>query len=185
MGSRLIFCFVLFLLIGCFAPVCSAASSSPSVYTFSDETIPVDIGEVRKVIISVRNNDDFVQEITVKLSSAVANDPIGNWIWFEGHRYDTSRKSVTLSFDAYEKKNIGFNVMGGISGGSTKQINVEAKPVLGGVGTSSDKIIKVHIFKSQSIFYNQVPGSAVWVICFVLFAGLIVVFRKFDDLEGL
>ena len=72
----------------------------------------------------IRNNDDFAQDITVDLSSVVSGDEIGNWIWFDGHRYDASRTSLTFSFKPYEKKNIVFNVMGGIAGGGSKKIKV-------------------------------------------------------------
>ena len=72
----------------------------------SENSIDVDVGSVTKVMFSVRNNDDFAQDISVNIDSVNLGDEIGNWIWFDGHEYDASRTFLVFSFEPYEKKNI-------------------------------------------------------------------------------
>ena len=145
-----------------------AVVSVPTVVPMQD-TLTMNLTEISKIIITVRNTDPLPQKINVKLESAVANAPIGNWIWFDGHRYDASRTSLDFLFEPYGQKLIVFNVMGGILTGGSETINIEAISD----GGSDIGTVKVEIVEKQGVFYNKVPGAVTWAILLVLVIALL------------
>ena len=164
-----IYLVLLLLVVGTYA-----VASVPVVVPLSIDTVIVDLGSVSKIIVTVRNTDSLPQKINVQLKPAVLGDPIGNWIWFDGHRYDASRTSLDFGFEPYEKKNIVFNVMGGILTGGDKTINIEAGVVP--AGATDTGTVDVNIVETHGVFYDKVPGAVTWAIFLILVIALLSVF---------
>ena len=162
--------FVLFLIL-LFVPQVFAVG--PEVVLFSDETI-VDLGSTSKVIVSVKNVENSRPHIEINLVSEPTGGMIQNWIWFEGHRYDASRTNLTLWFDPYEKKNLVFNVMAGLTG--DHEINITATDELLNTGIVP-RSLDVKVVIKQHMFYNEVPGISGLAVFLMLVIALVGVFR--------
>ena len=43
-------------------------------------------------------------------------DNIKNWVWFDGHKYDTNRRNITIQLGPKEERIITIKVLGGMVG---------------------------------------------------------------------
>jgi hypothetical protein len=141
--------------------------------------LDIDLGYTVNTIVTVRNSNPISQWITLELKAHSSSNPlIENWIWFEGYKNDMQRTSLNLFFEPHERKIVSVNVMGGFEGDYGFVLN--ASNDIGGLSSDGDgEYVPVSIKIRHGVFYDQVPGPAVWAIILIL---IIILFGLFGRL---
>ena len=123
----------------------------------------IELGKTEKIYVEIKNPTPTKKSVPLYIGSF---DMIKNWIWFEGHKYDT-RRNITMTIDAYAEKIVVVNVLGGKTGDYSITIGPDSD-----YANRYDEIPIKIVSKASGIgIFSSTPGLGVLSLLFILLAG--------------
>lgn len=148
----------------------TAAAIPPGVEIVANNPYSIVSGEIRQVIVNVRNYNQYPEAVSLHLSS---NSELSNWIWFGSHKYDLSRHDISFVMQPYDTKLVAVSILGG-NLGSYNTDGIEANGLnINASSASGWSIANISVNVSpppQGFLKRQAPDLG---IAYVLFIGLL------------
>lgn len=169
---------------GTYVSICckeSAASPPPPTVVFGLASYLMDLGGEALISADVSNNEHGTANIKLKLSS---QSDLQFWVWFDGHRFDSSRTELTLPFSALERKTLFIGVYGGREGAF--DLVLEAISETTGLSFATSAAINVNGIAGttgqnapSNAVFAETPEATMVIPLAVLFAVAIVFLGKY------
>lgn len=141
----------------------------------SGESYEVYVGEERYIPVEINNPSERNRVVDIYLYSD--NSDFNEWIWIEGHRYDSNSKHITLSLGPHEKRQVLVSVLA-LKEGIYNLYILKKDPSSGNILNDPNNIFDHKIIlasKKQSQGFNsEAPGMNIYSIISTILIGSIL-----------
>lgn len=164
-----------FIVIFAMAGGMNECSAQPSglVAMFGQNSTIVKLGDIEKVVLTVKNIRDTNASYDVYIGSTDAT--FRNFIWFENHRNDQYRVYQRVDFQSHEEKALVVTVLGGKVGDYRLLVGPDGSDVNNIYDSVS---IKVADTGNNGMFSNTPDMGILWVFIVPMAAAIILLTRK-------
>ncbi|MCK5474447.1 MAG: hypothetical protein KAI53_03510 [Candidatus Aenigmarchaeota archaeon] len=146
----------------CIEGICSSSGNEPFIGFDVNNTHVIELGKTGKIYVIIKNPTPTKKSVPLYIGSF---DVIKNWMWFEGHKYDT-RRNITMTIDAYAEKVVVINVLGGKTGDYSIVVGPDSD-----YATRYDEINIRIVSKKDGAFFSSTPGLGLISLFFIILAG--------------
>ncbi len=146
----------------CIECICSSSGDKPFVGFNADNNQIIELGKTEKIYVKIKNPTPTKKSVPLYIGSF---DAVKNWMWFEGHKYDT-RRNITMTIDAHTEKVVVVNVIGGKTGDYSISIGPDSD-----YANRYDEINIRVVSKKDGSFFSSTPGLGILSLLLIVFAG--------------